>query len=93
VSAASSTEQGVLDVITGILKSSQRRAWCLPLPHFEVLAGGLRGFIKAPMLPFASLFEAETLLRMIGAADRHEYRPDPFSSESAFLNDSWPRDV
>jgi hypothetical protein len=47
------------------------------------------GFVKAPMLPYAALFEAEMLLGM--RRKREYFEPDPFATEAPFLDDSWPR--
>jgi hypothetical protein len=50
---------------------------------------GIHGFVKAPMLPYAALFEAEMLLGM--RRKREYFEPDPFATEASFLDDSWPR--
>src|SRR5438876_1624168 len=49
----------------------------------------IHGFVKAPMLPYAALFEAEMLLGM--RRKREYFEPDPFAIEAPFLDDSWPR--
>jgi hypothetical protein len=48
----------------------------------------IHGFVEAPLLPYAALFEAE----MLGMPRKREYfEPDPFATEAPFLDDSWPR--
>ena len=74
------------------------RTWRLvavSLPKAAILAftshltRAIHGFAKAPLLPYAALFEAEMLL---GRRRKREYfEPDPFATEAPFLDDSWPR--
>ncbi len=49
----------------------------------------IHGFVKAPMLPYAALCEAELLLGM--RRKREYFEPDPFATEAPFLDDTWPR--
>jgi hypothetical protein len=74
------------------------RAWrmvVVTLPKAAILTftsrvmRAIHGSVKAPMLPYAALFEAEMLP---GTCRKREYfEPDPFATEAPFLDDSWPR--
>ncbi len=79
-------------------KRPAARTWRLvvvSLPEAAILTftslvrRAIPGFVKAPMLPYAALFEAEIRL---GMRRKHEYfESDTFATEAPFLDDRWPR--
>jgi hypothetical protein len=48
-----------------------------------------RGWAKAPVLPYAELWEASVILRL--TSDRDENPPDRYATETPFMTDLWPR--
>jgi len=50
----------------------------------------IRGFVKAPVLPYAAVWEANVLVSLL-QRKKKDVEPDPFATEMPFLSDSWPR--
>jgi hypothetical protein len=50
----------------------------------------LAGFLRVALMPSAALQDARALFRTLSASDETP-PPDPFSSETPFLTDDWPR--
>ena len=55
---------------------------------FSRVGGAIRSWAKAPLLPYATLWEASALVAIL--KDRHYFEPDPFATEKPFLSDFWP---
>lgn len=53
------------------------------------VTGVLRKWAGAPVLPYASLWEASVLLDVL--TEREYFEPDRYTAEAPFVTDSWPR--
>ena len=49
----------------------------------------LRSWAKAPVLPYATLWEASIVASLLATGEFFE--PDGYGTEAPFLTDSWPR--
>src|SRR4051812_41375942 len=74
------------------------RDWPFAMPHASLdgivaFARGtvhsLKNLLPSLIVPSHALWEANMLVRMLSAGEPAEYRPDPFSTESPFVSDSW----
>jgi len=54
------------------------------------VATAITAFAKMPALPYATLFEANVLIKLLN--DTEYYEPDPFATESPFITSPWPHD-
>ena len=53
------------------------------------VGGAIRKWAKAPLLPYAMLWEASVLMAIL--KDRQYFEPDPLAAERPFLSDLWLR--
>jgi hypothetical protein len=92
----------ISDLTTSQTLTSRRTARTLRLPIgfgrsviVAASAGGrmisaIKAFAKAPVLPYAALFEANVLVSLL--KEREDYEPDRFASGFPFATSLWPRE-
>jgi hypothetical protein len=83
-------ESPVLPAVTGTLRVPVARRHVTGIgAAINRFSGSVRQWISIPVLPYAALWEASLIAGHLG--HRKTLEPDPVSTETPFLTDSWLR--